>query len=138
MPKMKMITTLKMAAAATVVIGMAALAPTASANNSGYSTSADSMYSDSSTARSGYRSEMSYSNNRGRYHRNNNRSRRGHRGQRYNTGYNNSGYNCRKVEKDGYWQGKSALIGGTMCYDSYGQSYVVSGSRYLVRYYGYR
>ncbi|NOX94191.1 MAG: hypothetical protein GXP04_03585 [Alphaproteobacteria bacterium] len=137
MPKAKMITKLKMAAAATVVLGMAALAPTASANNSGYSTSAKSTYSQSTNARSGYSVEITYSNNRGRYHRNSHRSRRGHRGQRYNSGYNNSGYNCRKVEKDGYWHGKSALIGGTMCYDSYGQSYIVSGSRYLVSYYGY-
>ncbi len=41
---------------------------------------------------------------------------------------------CHKVSKtivDEY--GEYQKIGGTMCYDSYGQGYVVSGSRYNIR-----
>ncbi len=49
--------------------------------------------------------------------------------------YNAQGSGCHAVYKTGYWDGHRAKIGGTMCYDSYGKSYVVSGSRYLIKYY---
>ncbi len=42
---------------------------------------------------------------------------------------------CHKVSKTGYWRGEHARIGGTMCYDRYGNGYVVEGSRYLIGYY---
>ena len=65
---------------------------------------------------------------------------RGHRG--YYEGSRRGGYgryeqrsDCHAVSKVGYWHGHKALIGGTMCYDRYGNSYVVDGSRYLIRYY---
>ena len=45
---------------------------------------------------------------------------------------------CHTVSKIGYDDyGKKAKIGGTMCYDSYGNSYVVKGSRYVIHYYQY-
>jgi|GEM_PF-2165358 len=49
------------------------------------------------------------------------------------TGYANQG--CQPVSKTGYWHGRQAKIGGTMCYDGYGNGYVVQGSRYLIHYY---
>ena len=43
---------------------------------------------------------------------------------------------CHAVSKTGYDDyGRKAKIGGTMCYDSYGNSYVVKGSRYVIHYY---
>ncbi len=42
---------------------------------------------------------------------------------------------CHPVSKDGYSRGRHARIGGTMCYDHYGQGYVVRGSRYVIHYY---
>lgn len=42
---------------------------------------------------------------------------------------------CHNVSKDGYAHGRNARIGGTMCYDRYGQGYVVPGSRYVIHYY---
>jgi len=57
--------------------------------------------------------------------------RRQHNYQRnsYNNHYQKS---CRPVSKiivDAY--GHYQNVGGTMCYDSYGQGYIVNGSRYL-------
>lgn len=54
-------------------------------------------------------------------------------------GYSSNNYvnqprGCRQVYKytnDEY--GNPQQIGGTMCYDNYGQVYVVEGSRYLIR-----
>ncbi len=46
--------------------------------------------------------------------------------------YNYSGRDCRKVHKyryDSY--GSKTRISGTMCYDDYGNQYVVPGSRYV-------
>ncbi len=51
--------------------------------------------------------------------------------------YGNYGGSCHATSKTGYWYGRRAKIGGTMCYDSYGGSYIVPGSRYLIHYYGY-
>ncbi len=42
---------------------------------------------------------------------------------------------CQPVSKTGYWHGRKAKIGGTMCYDAYGNGYIVNGSRYLIHYY---
>ena len=56
-------------------------------------------------------------------------------GSHYNYGHHNSYRKpCHEVSKttvDEY--GEYRKIGGTMCYDSYGQGYVVSGSRYYIR-----
>ena len=41
---------------------------------------------------------------------------------------------CHPVYKHGYWHGRPAKVGGTMCYNRYGNGYVVSGSRYLIHY----
>ncbi|MBL1321817.1 MAG: hypothetical protein COA63_012265 [Methylophaga sp.] len=60
-----------------------------------------------------------------------------HYQQRKHNNYNNhSTYTkpCHQVSKmvvDDY--GQYQKVGGTMCYDSYGQGYVVSGSRYQIR-----
>ncbi len=43
---------------------------------------------------------------------------------------------CHAVSKVGYdGYGRKAKIGGTMCYDTYGNSYIVVGSRYVIHYY---
>lgn len=52
----------------------------------------------------------------------------------YGQGYNNVSRVCQDVSKVGWWNGQKALIGGTGCYDQYGNLYVVEGSRYLIRY----
>ncbi len=52
----------------------------------------------------------------------------------YSQGYNNVSQVCQDVSKVGWWNGQKALIGGTGCYDQYGNLYVVEGSRYLIRY----
>ena len=41
---------------------------------------------------------------------------------------------CHKVSKIGYRNRQKALIGGTACYDRYGNLYIVDGSRYVIRY----
>lgn len=41
---------------------------------------------------------------------------------------------CHTVSKIGYRHGQKALIGGTACYDRYGNFYVLEGSRYIIRY----
>ncbi len=89
---------------------------------------------------------------RGRHHY----PRYGYSGRGYNRGYNRgyrrgyrdgafgghggykSGYAyrpCQRVYKSGYWRGRPAQVGGTMCYDEYGNGYIVRGSRYLMHYY---
>ena len=42
---------------------------------------------------------------------------------------------CHKVSKHSYYHGREARIGGTQCYDRYGDPYIVSGSRYVIDYY---
>ncbi|MEM8986199.1 MAG: hypothetical protein AAGC95_05695 [Pseudomonadota bacterium] len=92
-----------------------------------------------------------------RHYKNKHYGHGGHKGYSHkNYGYKNHGYKknryknrsygesyaykpkaraCHPVQKDGYWRGYRARIGGTMCYDGYGGSYVVKGSRYLIHYY---
>ena len=41
---------------------------------------------------------------------------------------------CHPVFRFGIWHGRPAKAGGTMCYNAYGNGYVVSGSRYLIHY----
>lgn len=43
---------------------------------------------------------------------------------------------CWPVQKKGYWKGRKALIGGQMCRDGGGYTYVVPASRYLIKYRG--
>ncbi len=43
--------------------------------------------------------------------------------------------NCHRVTKTGYDRGRKAKFGGTMCYDAYGKSYIVRGSRHVIHYY---
>ena len=50
------------------------------------------------------------------------------------SGYS-AGRGCHFVSKEGYWHGRPAIIGGTLCYDAHGNGYIVKGSRHLVRYY---
>ncbi len=47
-------------------------------------------------------------------------------------GYYSGG--CKSVYKIDYWNGHKARIGGTQCYDHYGNPYVVLGSRYVIEY----
>lgn len=91
-------------------------------------------------------SQKSYSNNHNRsYHYSapsySNKPYSNHRDYRYNN-YNYSHHNdrnhvyqksCHPVTKSVVTNGYSHKIGGTMCYDSYGQGYIVSGSRYHKR-----
>jgi len=49
--------------------------------------------------------------------------------------YSRHGSGCHAVSKTKYHHGRLAKVGGTMCYDSYGNPYVVSGSRYVMHYY---
>ena len=43
---------------------------------------------------------------------------------------------CRKVVKTGYDRfGRRAKIGGTMCFDRFGNSYILSHSRHVIHYY---
>lgn len=61
----------------------------------------------------------------------------GHKGTRHGGHDRYSRYHrgCRKVSKHGYYHGREAKIGGTMCYDRYGEPYIVQGSRYVIHYY---
>lgn len=61
---------------------------------------------------------------------------KGHHGNSYYTGYNQYGYgrNCHQVSKKSRWHGRKARVGATKCYDSYGNGYIVEGSRYLIHY----
>ncbi len=64
----------------------------------------------------------------GHNHRYSNRRHRRHHYSR-----NHGSYDCHPVSKHGYDRhGYPARIGGTMCYDHYGNPYVVSGSRYII------
>ncbi len=54
----------------------------------------------------------------------------------YNNRYDNQyARNCQDVVTDGYFRGRYAKLGGTMCYDRAGNGYMVDGSRYLIHYY---
>lgn len=47
------------------------------------------------------------------------------------------GYDCHKTSKIGHWHGRKAIIGGTLCYNQYGEAYIVPNSHYLIEYYYY-
>jgi len=75
----------------------------------------------------------------GRHHGGHHRSRHhsrhsGHHGRGRHSGYYSDG-GCHKVSKHGYYHGREARIGGTQCYDSYGNPYIVRGTRYVIEYY---
>ncbi len=53
----------------------------------------------------------------------------------YNGGYQAGPRDCHGVVKDGYFHGRYAKIGGTLCYDHRGSGYIVEGTRYLIQYY---
>lgn len=55
------------------------------------------------------------------------------RGERRHYGDSGDRNNCHLVSKRENKNGYSYRVGGTMCYDSYGQSYIVPGSRYRMR-----
>jgi len=42
---------------------------------------------------------------------------------------------CHPVYRNGYWHGRPAKLGGTMCYGNGGHSYVVRGSEYVIHFY---
>ncbi len=46
-----------------------------------------------------------------------------------------NGRNCHPIHRRGQWRGDRAVVGGTMCYNRQGHSYVIKGSRYLINYY---
>jgi len=60
-----------------------------------------------------------------------------HKRRHYYDGHRHGYYrhDCHKVSKHGYYHGRKAKIGGTMCYDRYGDPYIVQGSRYVIHYY---
>ncbi|MDP6707123.1 MAG: hypothetical protein QF893_12330 [Alphaproteobacteria bacterium] len=68
-----------------------------------------------------------------RRHRRHHGPSAGHHG----TGYApKPAYGCRAVTKKGYdAYGQPALIGGTLCQDAYGRSYIVDGSRHVIHRY---
>ncbi len=43
--------------------------------------------------------------------------------------------NCRATTGTGYYNGRPAQFGGTMCFDGYGRGYVTPGSEYFIGYY---
>ena len=50
-------------------------------------------------------------------------------------GYQSHRPRCEGVFKRGRWHGRPAKVGGTRCFDRYGNGYIVQGSRYLIHYY---
>ena len=42
---------------------------------------------------------------------------------------------CHSVWKQGRWRGRPAKVGGLMCYNRHGESYIVRDSKYLIHYY---
>ena len=49
-------------------------------------------------------------------------------------GYAKHGYDCHPVSQVKWHHGRKARFGGTLCYDRYGNGYIVPGSRYFVGY----
>ncbi len=41
---------------------------------------------------------------------------------------------CQPMVQQGWWYGRPAEIGSTLCYDAWGNNYVVDGSAYVIRY----
>ncbi|MEE9140472.1 MAG: hypothetical protein V3U18_06815 [Alphaproteobacteria bacterium] len=63
---------------------------------------------------------------------------RNHPGLRLSYGHGRHAFGraCHAVSKIGHvGHGRKANIGGTMCYDRHGVSYIVAGSRYIIHYY---
>ncbi|UAA37816.1 hypothetical protein KIH87_14055 [Paraneptunicella aestuarii] len=52
----------------------------------------------------------------------------------YSAGYRDLPNHCWGVQKEGFWDGHRALIGGQMCRDRSGNTYMPPSSRYLIRY----
>lgn len=76
-----------------------------------------------------------YKKRHARKHRTKRHDRHGHGGYGYaGKGYAKHSYGCHPVSKVKWHHGRKARFGGTMCYDQYGNGYVVPGSRYLVGY----
>ena len=44
------------------------------------------------------------------------------------------GPSCQPFVQNGYWYGRPAQIGSTLCYDAWGNSYVVDGSSYVIQF----
>ena len=42
--------------------------------------------------------------------------------------------NCQATTGTGYYYGRPALFGGTMCFDGYGRGYIAPGSRHFIGY----
>jgi len=65
----------------------------------------------------------------------------------YDRGFYNGGYSnysrplsnfargCERVSTRSFWNGRRATVGGERCIDARGYSYIVPGSRFLIRYY---
>jgi len=74
----------------------------------------------------------------GGHHRDRHHSRHGGHHRRGHSS-SHSGYHrergCHRVSRHGYYHGREARIGGTQCYDRYGNPYIVRGSRYVIEYY---
>jgi len=45
------------------------------------------------------------------------------------------GDSCRRVYREDYHRGRPARIGGTLCRDGHGDTYIVPGSRFVAEYY---
>ncbi|MEN8176342.1 MAG: hypothetical protein ABFS23_11300, partial [Pseudomonadota bacterium] len=56
-------------------------------------------------------------------------------GNRYSGRHDSHGSHCRKVTKIGDYEGYKSKIGGTLCEDDYGDTYIVPGSRYVIERY---
>ena len=41
---------------------------------------------------------------------------------------------CQPIVQNGYWYGRPAQIGSTLCYDAWGNSYIVDGSAYVIQF----
>ena len=75
-----------------------------------------------------------YKKRHARKHRHKHRVKR-HRGYgHFGKGYTRHSYGCHPVSKVKWHHGRKARFGGTMCYDAYGNGYVVPGSRYFIGY----
>ena len=84
--------------------------------------------------------DYKYRHYRNHQHRNRHLSRGSYFGLRFDSptrghGFRNTPKQCHEVARKKYWHGRLARVGGTMCYNRYGEGRIVSGSRYLIHYY---
>ena len=63
------------------------------------------------------------------------RSRHQYGSSRQSRRHGYDGDDCHPTSKSGYHDGYEGRVGGTMCYDDYGDAYIVPGSRYLIERY---